>query len=52
MFALQWSILNLAEFKAEMFSRYNLSEPPLEGTMYAYETVGLGWVAVLRPVGI
>ena len=32
MFDLQWSILNLAEFKAEMFSRYNLSEPPLEGT--------------------
>ena len=36
MFDLEWSILNLAELKAEMFSRYNLSEPPLEGTMYAY----------------
>ena len=40
-----WTADLTAEFKAEMVSRYNLSEPPLEGTMYAYKTIDY-WIMI------
>ena len=51
MFDLQWSILNLAEFNPERLKCFAVIqlvqaiEPPLEGTMYAYETIDY-WIMI------